>query len=342
MSRISLTQKYYKEDCLNMIQNLSILQLQEVLDINLNDKREILDFLNIGLKKEDLNFCLANSLKIIDNLPFREELLNKQKHKKTVGKDYLEYFVTNGENNNSFHTRDENKSSFHTREKNIEQILPPETRIFKYILHTDANSSNLFQPQEENNITLQQVENYPKIPPPKLTTDFLEENSRNLWNTEDAEIDCIEYNTEVIDNQFNDFIVQVKQDIHDGIDESIKQIQQINNNSTINLQQLVNSKSKKYQIIQSLNERNNQLKKQKDIFQFTMKQLLKNNLKRYEREKTTFFYQDSNYKFLKNTILPLCNQLNINYDELKIKIGEDNEKRKLERIQEIYKNHRKK
>ena len=75
MSRISLTQKYYKEDCLNMIQNLSILQLQEVLDINLNDKREILDFLNIGLKKEDLNFCLANSLKIIDNLPFREELL---------------------------------------------------------------------------------------------------------------------------------------------------------------------------------------------------------------------------------------------------------------------------
>jgi len=337
MSRISLTQKYYKEDCLNMIQHLSILQLQEVLDINLNDKREILDFLNIGLKKEDLNFCLANSLKIIDNLPFREELLNKQKFKKLVGKEYYENnFVTNGENN----------ISFHTREENIEQILPPETRIF-------AENSSIFQPREVNNITFQpQVENYPQlshteentveIPPPKLSTNCLEENTKNLLNTDDAEIDCIEYNTEVIDNQFNDFIIQVKQDINDGIEESIKQIQQIKMNSTINLQQLVNLKSKKYQLIQSLNERNNQLKKQKDIFQFTMKQLLKKQLKRYEREQTTFSYQDSNYKFLKNTILPLCNQLNINYDELKIKIGEDNEKRKLERIQEIYKNHRKK
>ena len=69
MSRYSIVQRFYIEDCINMLKTQTIITLQQYLGVNLTDKDEILDFLKTGLNKEDLNFALANALKIIDKLP---------------------------------------------------------------------------------------------------------------------------------------------------------------------------------------------------------------------------------------------------------------------------------
>jgi hypothetical protein len=333
MSRITLTQKFYKEDCCNIIQNFSILQLQEILGVNLTDKNEILDFLMVGLKKEDLNFCLSNSLKVIDKLPFREELMNKQKNRKIVRRECLEnIFDTREENTDIFHTDDETKSNFDTREEKIDEIPPTETRIFRIISHPDPENKSNFDTDDENKSNFDTND---EIPLPKLTTDFLEENTRNLWNADDAEIDC--NNTEEIDKTYSDFSIQFKKDIQDNIDESIKKIEQITNNTNTNLQQLVKSKATKYQIVQALNERNKKIKQQQDIFQFTMKQKLKYQIIKYEREKHKFSFQDSNYQFKQKHILPLCRLLNIDYDERM-----SDERMSDERMKEILNNRRKK
>jgi hypothetical protein len=282
MSRISLIQRFSKEDCLHIIQTLSISLLQEVVGINLKDKTEILEFLKVGLKREDLNFCLSNSSKLIDKIPFRDD----------------------------FHLRDENRISFRIRNEFVDEILPPETRIFKMISHPDTETTLISYPDTETTmISHPDTETTMILYPDAETTMISHPDTKNNVNLENCRAE--------------DTTDDLEED-QDNIDESF---------STTNLQQLVGTKASKYQIIQALNERNRHQERQREFFQSRMNQQHRCQLSRFEKEKHIFSHQDSHYRRTRDIFLPFCKFLNIDFDEMNSKISiEEREKRRLDRI----------
>ena len=144
MSRYLIVQRFYKEDCINMLKTQPIITLQQYLGVNLTDKHEILDFLKTRLNKEDLNFALANALKLIDKLPLETFDTQEETHSPIPlwGESYCENskISTDG-----FDTHDENQPPFPL----VDEIHPQISHTKQTHQETMAILEKHFDTQEE-------------------------------------------------------------------------------------------------------------------------------------------------------------------------------------------------
>ena len=304
MSRYTMVQRFYKEDCLSILSTLPINSLQEILDLDLTDKAEILEFLRTGLKKEDLNFALANALKIIDKLTSRVKPNGNQESNEIItNTDIPDEESTNiiSENHEEILAPNPPQGEFHPPNRTQGGIRPRnplqgenESQISSRN-HTDISPfEEILAPNPpQGGIRLRnplQVRNNPPIPPQVEIQQPIppqDEFQTVLAETQDDE---------PVETKF----------IHD----EAKVLEFIENNQELD-QNKINSELHSSLMILIRNRGQNKV-----LFKSNLETILRKRINEFYKNKKSNQYQDDNYKFHNKYIKPLCAYYNLDYNEL--------------------------
>ena len=307
MSRYTMVQRFYKEDCLSILSTLPINSLQEILDLDLTDKGEILEFLRTGLKKEDLNFALANALKIIDKLTSRGKP-NENQQTSIVNDIIANTDITDEESTNIVFENHEEilapnppQGEIHPPNRTQGGIRPRnplqgenESQISSRN-HTDISPfEEILAPNPpQGGIRLRnplQVRNNPPIPPQVEIQQPIppqDEFQTVLAETQDDE---------PVETKF----------IHD----EAKVLEFIENNQELD-QNKINSELHSSLMILIRNRGQNKV-----LFKSNLETILRKRINEFYKNKKSNQYQDDNYKFHNKYIKPLCAYYNLDYNEL--------------------------
>ena len=304
MSRYTMVQRFYKEDCLSILSTLPINSLQEILDLDLTDKAEILEFLRTGLKKEDLNFALANALKIIDKLTSRVKPNGNQESNEIItNTDIPDEESTNiiSENHEEILAPNPPQGEFHPPNRTQGGIRPRnplqgenESQISSRN-HTDISPfEEILAPNPpQGGIRLRnplQVRNNPPIPPQVEIQQPIppqDEFQTVLAETQDDE---------PVETKF----------IHD----EAKVLEFIENNQELD-QNKINSELHSSLMVLIRNRGQNKV-----LFKSNLETILRKRINEFYKNKKSNQYQDDNYKFHNKYIKPLCAYYNLDYNEL--------------------------
>ena len=304
MSRYTMVQRFYKDDCLSILSTLPINSLQEILDLDLTDKAEILEFLRTGLKKEDLNFALANALKIIDKLTSRVKPNGNQESNEIItNTDIPDEESTNiiSENHEEILAPNPPQGEFHPPNRTQGGIRPRkplqgenESQIFSRN-HTDISTiEEILAPNPpQGGIRLRnplQVRNNPPIPPQVEIQQPIppqDEFQTVLAETQDDE---------PVETKF----------IHD----EAKVLEFIENNQELD-QNKINSELHSSLMILIRNRGQNKV-----LFKLNLETILRKRINEFHKNKKSNQCQDDNYKFHNKYIKPLCAYYNLDYNEL--------------------------
>ena len=327
MSRYTMVQRFYKEDCLSILSTLPINSLQEILDLDLTDKGEILEFLRTGLKKEYLNFALANALKIIDKLTSRGKP-NENQQTSIVNDIIANTDITDEESTNIVFENHEEilapnppQGEIHPPNRTQGGIRPRnplqgenESQISSRNYTDISPSEEILAPNPpQGGIRPRyplQVRNNPPIPPqdgilPRIPPQ--EEVPLPISSQEEVRLPISsqdEFQTVLAETQSDEAA-----ETNNNHDEA-KVLEFIENNQELD-QNKINSELHSSLMVLIRNRGQNKV-----LFKSNLETILRKRINEFYKNKKSNQYQDDNYKFHNKYIKPLCAYYNLDYNEL--------------------------